>query len=302
MNKLLKYLLSYCIMYAVDGEDGGAPVDRGDEVTPPTTPEVTPEEVKAVVPAAEPEPEPEPEAKPTEEHLIPKSRFDESREQVKALQAELEAAKQQLQASQPSLEIQKAEQHIATLYDQYAELAADMKFKEAAQALKEARRLEGEIEVYKAAQFSVRARDEALDRVSMNSYIDKLETQYPVINPSAKEYSQEVVDEIKELQQLYMAKGHTATNALQKATKYVLAPYNQINQETQQPAGLERQSAAKAKAAKAATSQPANAEAVGLGSDKSGHTITADAIMNMSQDAFAKLGEDELAKLRGDTL
>jgi hypothetical protein len=273
-------------------------VDRGDVIEEPVV-EVTPEEIEAVVPAAAEEPVAE---APKEELTIPKARFDEAREQAKLLQAELEAAKQQLAAQVPSADIQAAEQQIGALYDQYAELAADMKFKEAAAALREARRIEGEIEVYKAAQFSVRARDEALDRVSMNSVIDKMEAQYDVINPNSDKYDQSVVDEIKELQGLYASRGISATAALQKASKYVLAPYNQVAPETKKEVGLERQSAAKAKAARAATSQPASADAVGLGSDKSGHTLTAEAIMSMSQDQFAKLGEDALAKLRGDTL
>lgn len=150
------------------------------------------------------------------------------------------------------------------------------------------------------------ARLQTIDQLKYDAALAKAEADHPAINPDHDSFDEEKMTEVAELLATFQARGLTRHAALEKAVKYALgAPKgrDKAGEDTAAQALAERRAQeARAKAAEAAKRQPPDNKGVGKDNDKAGGGKGEINVMKLSQEAFAKLDEEFLAKHRGDTL
>lgn len=304
-------------------------LDRGDDFTPTDdAPKVeTPtDEDKAKVGVtaddkveaeekveAEVKEEPKPAKKDTR---IPLARHEEllnkERERRAALETELANSRQGQRVAAANVDIAKAEERLLALEEEHAQLVTDGEAKKAAGKMAEIRKLERSI-IESRADMNIQAAEaRAYERVRYDMVCDRLEEAYPMLDEKHKDFDAEKSAEVMELMQGYVATGkYTRADALQKAVK-VLMPAVTTRQEKAiesdvrvDPAEVAKNArtlAARNKAAEVAAKQPPDITKVGMDSDKLGGKLDAGKVIKMSQDQFAKLDDETLARLRGDEL
>jgi hypothetical protein len=148
----------------------------------------------------------------------------------------------------------------------------------------------------------LQAKEAAKEEIRYDATVSNLEALYPEINPDADEYDSDAVDEILTIHKGLVAQGLPASLSIQRAVKYVLGAPTQDEDrgDVLQDKGLQRTTEAKKRNVEAAKKQPANTAKVGADSDKLGGGVDASTVMKLSQEEFAKLSDDALAKMRGD--
>lgn len=327
MNKTLKFLLAALgiIQLGVTGDDAGGS-DRGDDFTP-TDDDVDGEgdtpDVKAKAepePAAKVEPEPaakvEPEAKP--EKRIPLDRHEailaKERATRQMVEAQLAEARGGQRIADTNAELSKLEEEVIKLESQYAKMVIDGEAKDAARIMAEIRTKE-RIITRTQAQFDTQAAESrAYERARYDAVVDRLESAYPQLNPDDESYDEELSDAVVTMASGYQARGLSKVDALQKAVKSLIKPETTKQtkavdtdvrvtaQDVAAKVAAERKAAAVGKNIDAANKTPANLAHVGLDNDKAGGRLDGKAVMKMNQDQFAKLDDETLSKLRGDTL
>jgi hypothetical protein len=327
-SRLLKFLLTG-LLFRLD-EDGSAAVDRGDTLDA-GAPEINPaaeadaaaeiariqaEKDAAAAPAGEAEGEAEGEtaAEKKKDSRIPLARHKELLEKERSQRAAVEAQLAQYQKGQAvaatNEKIADAEGKLSTLEASYTKLMADGELDKATAAMQQIRQLERSISDQKL-EFSVAAAEaRAVERVRYDTVVDRLEEAYPVLNPDSDDHDPDQVQDVLDLKAVYEKRGMTPSAALQKAAAktFGAATAKQEKATTVTPqvdkdaVAAARKEAATKTAIAAAKATPASTKDVGLDSDKLGGGLTAANAMKMSQDDFAKLTEDQLAKLRGDLL
>lgn len=148
------------------------------------------------------------------------------------------------------------------------------------------------------------AKREAIQELKFDAALAKAESDHPELNPDSEEFDEALTDEVAVLLESFVLRGFTRDTALQKAVKYVVGPVAKKDADNVDPKKVEaeRAAAARRKSAEAMKKQPSPMNG-GLDSDKAGKKddMPVD-IMRMNQDRFAKLDEDILSKMRGDTL
>ena len=254
------------------------------------------------------------------EPRIPLSRHKQLLEQERARTAEatnrMAEALKTGNREQVQADTAKDEAKIGELEEKYNKHLADGEVKEATALMKEIRTIERGISDRTRREEIAAVEERTVERMRFDTTVSQLEAAYPQINPDHESYDTEVVKEVLEMQGAWVKTGLLPSLALQKAVKYVLKPATaaqvvatELKKEddaadAKDPDGAaERKAAATAKAVDAANKQPANVAKIGLDSDKAGGgAVDAKAVMKMSQADFAKLGEEELSKLRGDAL
>lgn len=317
-------------------------VDRGDDFIPtgddavdePKTPPVITEDDKAAVgvddaalaakaaekAAAETAAaEGEGDKKPKKDSRIPLARHEEllnkERERRETAERALENSKQAERVAVTNDEIAKAETKLLDLETAHAKQVTDGDAGKAATTMGEIRKLERSI-IQAQSTFEVQAAEaRAYERVRYDSTVERLEAAYPALNEDHADFDKELMAEVVELRNGFIATGkYTRAEAIQKAAKTLIGA-----QTTRQVAAVEtgvrvdakdvakaagdgRTTAARTKAADAAAKQPANMNTVGLDSSAMGGGLDAKAVMKMNQTEFAKLDEKTLARLRGDEL
>jgi hypothetical protein len=259
---------------------------------------------------------------------IPKVRFDELRNKTKA---QIEALTKQVEdltkkATQETRveDTKKTETAIGNLEKEIKGLMADGKTSEALDKMGELRILERALAVNAAKYESEQARAIAVEQVRMDLLIERLEQEYPEINPDADEYDEEKVAEIMELKEAFEAKGKSSSQALAKAVKYVFADslarkdeaakgkdkekVEEKDEKEEKPKKADktkeedRKKEALKRNTKDAKKIPAKAADHGVDSDKKGGGITAKNVQDMTEEEFNALPESTKARLRGDTV
>jgi hypothetical protein len=302
-------------------------LDRGDDFTPTDdAPKVeTPtDEDKAKVGVTaddkvetEVKEEPKEESKPAKKDTrIPLARHEEllnkERERRAALEVELANSRQGQRIAAANVDIAKAEERLLALEEEHAQLVTDGEAKKAAGKMAEIRKLERSI-IESRADMNIQAAEaRAYERVRYDMICDRLEEAYPVLDEKHESFDAEKSAEVMELMQGYVATGkYTRADALQKAVKVLMpavttrqekAVESDVRVDPAEVAKNARTLAARNKAADAAAKQPPDITKVGVDSDKMGGKLDAAKVIKMSQDQFAKLDDETLARLRGDEL
>ena len=320
---------------ADDGSDlGGTEVlDRGDDFTPTDDDDIDPEdpdkEVKKPAKAAKAEEEGvvEEEGKEEEEEkeekeekpkgkakAIPLDRHKQILEREREARAELErklAAYQQGQkVADINEDLTKMEDKVLAMEKQYNKLLADGEVDKAAELMSQIRRAEREI-VQLQADMKIQASvAQATESARYNIALERIEEAYPMLNPDSDEFDSELLADVADMKAMYQQRGMTPTEALQKAVKRIVGQTSRTQQRatevtprvSEKDIAAERKKQAVAKTIDATKRQPPSTKDVGMDSDKAGATLSPKDVMRMSQDDFMKLTEEQLSKLRGDTI
>lgn len=249
---------------------------------------------------------------------IPLNRHTEilNRERAAREAAELEVKRlrEGAQVVKTNEDIAKQEDKVTELEGKYTELMAEGKTKEAAALMKDIRQTERAIIEQKAAFANQVATAQAVEQVRFDTIIERLEEAYPQIKPGSDTYDKELVAEILEMQGAWVAKGYAPSAALQKAVGYIIKPTTgkQSDATTVTPRVSTEDAAQIAADARAAEQRKANAKAsdaqppalgkTGANSDAAGGVLDAKVAIKMPFDKFVKLSEDDLSRMRGDTV
>lgn len=297
------------------------------EVAPVVPPEPAPAAAEAQPDSAQPEGEasgapvgqepaaPETDAAANEAATtrIPKHRFDyvqtkrrEAEERAAALEAELAKFRaQQEQEQKPQGPTYESVLSDLDLQIEQARLDGDAE--KAAKLRGEQRKVEAQWLAQQTQATSHQTVTQAQEAQVLNELITQLEEAYPQFVEGSEVYDKDLVEEVLELHAAYVAKGKRPSEAMAKASSYVLRANGLLKddadieapeaQEAPKPAAPKKTDVAKN--TKAAAAQPPPLEKAGLDSSKAGVTKSVD-IMHMSIEEFEKLGEKDLAKARGD--
>jgi hypothetical protein len=151
--------------------------------------------------------------------------------------------------------------------------------------------------------------------VQYDNTVERLEAAYPVLNEDHDDFDAELMGEVVELRDGFIATGkYTRAQAIKKAAETLMGVKTAkqaaaVNTEVRVNAddvakakAADRAAAQRTKNGKVAATQPPSTKGVGADHDKLGGVITAEAVMKMNQNDFAKLPESEKARLRGDDL
>lgn len=307
-----------------DGED--LPGDRGDSFTPTddvaleSEPEKLVEKEGVVSADAEGEvedPSDDGEEEPVrdekgrfakkDEPRIPKARFDEAVAKERARAEALERQLAELQAAQVQVKKQedtaKLDAEIDELEKQRAKMLLDGEAEKAAEIASLIRAKERQLAIEESRSMSAQAKEQAREEIRMELTVEKIEVEYPALNPDSEEFDEDLVELVLSKQRSLMQKeGLSPSKALAKAASSVMGRFGSKSEEVQQK-GLkkeveDRKQAQVKKNIDTAKRQPASMKDSGLDSDKMGDKAVD--IANMSFDEFEALPEATKAKLRGD--
>lgn len=246
---------------------------------------------------------------------IPLSRHKEilekEREQRAALERQLAQYQQGKQIANVNEEITALENNVLKLEKEYASLLTDGEIDKATAVMQQIRKAERDMAEAKSDMKIHAAEIRATERARYNTALERVEAAFPTLNPDHEDYDEAAMAEVADLKSAYEMKGLTPTAALQKAVKMIVEPRT-TRQEvatssnprvSEKDIAAERKKGAVEKTVKAVTKTPPSLSRVGLDGDKmGGGADSAEAVMKMSQSEFAKLSEEALARLRGDTL
>lgn len=238
---------------------------------------------------------------------IPKARFDEQREKFKTREeqyqariAELERA--QAQAGQ-TVDVRNAQKQLDELSDKYEDLVMDGRKEDARAVRRQMEQLRDQLTEFKTNTKAEHARKAAIEDLRFDAALEKAESTFDVLNPKSDNFDEATTNEVAELMEGFILKGASRAAALDRAVRYVLGTPPKAAGKDAGDVTKQRAEDARRKAAEANRKQPGSLSKVGIDSDKAGSSAGAIAgvdIMKMSQDKFAKIDEDTLAKLRGD--
>lgn len=241
--------------------------------------------------------------------VIPRERFDKAQEKAKAreeaLKAKIEDLEKQTSAHRMSADVKQLSKTIEELQDKYEDAVLDGKKTEAKSIRQELARLQDVMIEVKTNVSSEAAKREAIEELKYDAALAKAEADHPELNPDADEYDPGLTDEVGVLLESFVLRGFKRDVALQKAVRYVVGVPAKKDPDNVDPkkVAAERALAAREKAKSAMDRQPAPISKVGSDSDKHGtKDVGGIDIMRLSQERFAKLDEEQLSKMRGDTL
>ena len=244
---------------------------------------------------------------------IPLARHKQILERERATRAELEAQLKNFQqgekVAKTNEDITAAEETILVKEAEYNKLLGEGKLAEATKLMSEIRRMERGIVSAQARLETEASEARLIERTRYTTALARIEGQFPALNEDHDDYDAEKAAEVLDLKDAYQTRGLTPTDALQKAVRILLGAETTKQKDavsttprvTKEDVAQARAREARNKAADAAAKTPGNLKDVGADSDKlGGGAIDAKAVMGMSQETFAKLNEETLARMRGD--
>lgn len=253
--------------------------------------------------------EKEPEKETKKGEFIPRERFNEAvskeRAKVEAAQARARELEGQLVTQKLSEDIAESQKALKDLIKQRNSLLGDGEMDKASEIDEKIIDLQSAIADRKAEAKLEVAKESAKEEIRYDAVVTRIEQDHPEINPDAEEYDPEVVAEIRALMRGYQAEMKLSPSAaLSRAASRVFgtAKPAAAAENKAEEAGVRRKAEATERNLAAAKAQPASTKDVGLDHDKKGGGLDAKSVIKLPYDEFSKLGEDVLAKLRGDTL
>lgn len=230
--------------------------------------------------------------------------LDKARQREAALLEEIEKLKGGKQTTDTQKAVSDAKAKIEELQDKYEDLILDGKKDDARKVRKQIDAMREELVDFQTSIKSDAARRAAIDELTYNAQLASFESKYPELNPEHDAFDEAKTDEVAALLKAFVQSGEKRDKALAKAVKYVLGPPpEQKASDAAKTLAEARAKAAREKAAAADKRQPPSTAKVGLDTDKAGGGGEQGIdIMRLSQDKFAKLDEEALAKLRGDEM
>jgi molybdopterin converting factor small subunit len=244
---------------------------------------------------------------------IPQSRFKEAvnkeRERAAAAEAELKKYREREAQREQAANFEESEKKVKEMLKQHSSLLADGDLDKAADVMEQVLQLRDDMNQARMDQKAASARDSATIAIRYDTTVERLEREYPEINPEAEEFNEDLVRQVQlTVAGIMNSEGKDPATALQEATDMVLKPLKAAKKESlrEQPsqeaveAGLRRKQAQIDKNVAAAASQPPETKDVGKDHDATGGSLDARAVANMSWEEFINVPDEELAKMRGD--
>lgn len=244
---------------------------------------------------------------------IPKARFDEAlekaRQREEALQRKIDALEKQSTTKKDQAELKSLREEVSSLADKYEDLLVEGKKEEAREVRRSMEAKRDELYERTTAAKSESAKRSAIEELKYDSALARHESLHPELNPDSDAFDETTVTEVSELLEAFVARGFTRHAALDRAVKYVLGEPKKEEakddkSEERDVLRAKREKEARKKAAEAAAKQPAATDGVGKDSDKGGKADDPEGIdvLKLSQKKFQELTEEQLSRLRGDSL
>lgn len=332
MNITLNHPLRRLYRNAGDAAGGTDTVDRGDNLTPPADTsgqgsegeaaqaallekELADKAVADATAAAGDESDDKDDKDGKKrDNRIPLARHEKilqkERDARAAAERELKKYQGGAQVADLNQDIKKAEDTVLTLEKEYTKLITDGETEKAAAKMTEIRRTEREINEAKSDAKIATAVARATENVRYGSALERIEAEYPVLNEDHDDFDEAVFGEVVELMNGYKAQGYTPTDALQKAVKKELGAKTVAQKKVldttprvdPKDVAAARKKDATDKTIDAVEKSPPLIAKVGLDGDKVGGGLSAKAVMGMNQKDFASLTDEQLSRMRGDTV
>jgi hypothetical protein len=249
------------------------------------------------------------------EHKIPKSRFDEAVQKERAEKAELANRLQQYQQRDQQLKeaenFEASEAKVKELLKQHSSLLADGDLDKASEVMGAVLQLRDDMQNVRMEKRADNARNSAKIEVQYDATVDRLEAEYPEINPDSDAFDQTAVRRVQMMVTgLMQNEGKNPAEALQEATDILLKPAKEAKgkdlrdkpSEEAVEKGMRRTQQQIDKNIKANNQQPPSAAEVGQDHDTVGGPLDYSAVQAMTFEEFVNVPDDELAKIRGDYL
>lgn len=254
------------------------------------------------------------EEKPKKDTRIPLSRHEallaKERERREAAERQVAQYQNSTQVAKTNEDLTKLEDNVLEMEGKYNKLMADGEVEKARELMTKIRQTERSIiKAQSDAQMAI-AMAQAAESARYSIALERIEEAYPELNEDHDDYDAEKMADVADLKAVYMRRGMTPTQALQKAVLKFFPKTESKAQEaattvaprvSEKDVAAERKKLAANKAADAVTRQPASTSKAGTDNTRTVN-LTAEDVIKLPQDKFAKLDEAELAKLRGDIL
>lgn len=260
---------------------------------------------------AEDEPKAPVEEKP-KENVFPQSRVkelvDKERDKTAAALARAKELEGHLQVQKLSEDLEGAQAYLKTLIKERNQNLSDGTLDKAGEIDDQIIELQAAIADRRAESRVLQAKEMAKEEIRYDNVLEKLEANYPTLNPESDDYNQEEVDEVRALMRGYQADlGLAPSAALARAAKKICGPLGQSKlerpvEDKSKETAANRKKEAVERNLDAAKKTPASNKDLGLDHDKRGGGLDAKTVMAMNFKEFSELGDDVKAKLRGDTL
>lgn len=207
----------------------------------------------------------------------------------------------------------KAESELLKLEERHSKEVVDGDVAAANKTSAEIRKLDKAIAAQQVALATDAAEARAYERARYDSVVERIEAAYPMLNPDLpNEYDKKIVASVTRMAKAFQMEGMPPGKALQEAVKDIIGDPENRKQTAAvdvtpkvteaEVAAAARKEASTKKALDANKKQPSATSKAGQNSDALGGGLGNVDVMKLDQDAFAKLDEDELSRMRGDTL
>lgn len=244
--------------------------------------------------------------------FIPLDRHEKLLKKERARREELEAQLSQSRAGQQMASVNedmsRIEDTLVNMEEKYNDLLAEGDTKGAAALMTQIRRKNAELNALASQQRDAEVMARAVEKVRYDEALDRIEDAYPELREGSDEFDADVFQDVVDLMQAGRARGLTPTKALQRAVERVMGATTSAQKRatTTTPrvseddvASRRRADAVKRNVDVAGRTPPASHRVT---AGDSGGKLTAEVVMGMSDEDFAKLKEEDLARLRGDIL
>jgi hypothetical protein len=227
------------------------------------------------------------------EPMIPKSRFDEVLAKQRALQKKLE------EATNPVETIEKAPEYEFEAKEvEYQQYVLNGDTEKAAALRAEIRNAERQQMMFEVQNKMGQSVQQSTELVALQNKAAELATKYSVLDETHAEFNKEITQEVLDLRDAFVVQGYTGADALDKAAKYVMAPYDKPASPKVDPVqtkvAQQKQVANTNKKLEAAESQPPSMKP---GTQKVEKKVD---ISLLSSDEFEALPDETLRRMRGD--
>lgn len=229
------------------------------------------------------------------------------------LEAELAASRAGREVAKHNDALEKLENDLVGLETSFNEALAAGDTAKARELQTQIRHKNAELTEAHVTQRTSVAVATAAEQMRYDTALERIEEAYPQLNPDHADYDEDLMDDVVDMLNAGKARGLTPTKALQRAVTRLLGAKTakQESATTATPRVDEKDAAAaaEAEAARKVDAVKRNLDAArrappghqsGQSSAALGGALTAKSVMSLSDEEYAKLGDKELARLRGD--
>lgn len=243
--------------------------------------------------------DPPPTKKDDDTKMVPISRLNEVIEERNRLRQQVTAPVAPVAKKDAPPTVEELRTQLSSKRKEWQKAIFDNDADKADSLLSEMDKLETTIDDVRLSETANATRVQSADDVRYDNLLEQMLTEYPIIDKSSPDFDQNVVTEIYDMREAYIARGLSQTDALKKARDYILKPL--ATNKKVKDVKKERTDSSKRSLADALSRQPANVSDLGASSDAVNNDYGID-IKRLTPEQFEKLPEDVKADLRGDAL